>query len=206
MNANIARAWNKKGVVSIPASQTNALVAESNRQTAGALQHAMRIDVFTGIAAVGSAITAKHQHSNMPGLWTDGKTVSITASTDASATANAAADTLTVTSHGLVENQPVVIGGTTVPGGTMPKTIYYTKVVDANTIQLKANNDSSVIDITSTGTSVTVTAVRVFSISYQANVAGDQSHMPLRANGRVVCTTGAGDSVDILAVLVNQED
>jgi hypothetical protein len=166
----------------------------------------MHADGF-GQVTVAAAITAKHQHTNLPGLWADGKTVSITASTNASATANATTDQLTVAAHGLSENQPVVVGGTAVPGGIQPQTIYWVKVIDANTIQLRTAHDStSLVDITSTGTSVTVTAVRAFTITYLPTVAGDQAHMPLRSIGRVVLTTGAGDSADILSVRVNQED
>lgn len=206
MNANLARKLTQRGAVSVPASQTDSIVAEASRQTAGALQSAMRLDIFTGVTTVAVAITAKHQHSNMPGLWTDGKTVSITASTQKSAVVSASADTLTIAAHGYAENQPIVISATVMPDGLQPKTPYWVRVIDANTIQLKGNNEGSILDITTNGTSVSATAVRVFTISYQAAVAGDQAHMPIRASGRTVVTTGVGDSVDIISVIINQED
>lgn len=207
MNANNPKE-KVANAASVAASQTDAPVSKEFGHTAGALQKAFRVDVFTGIATVAAAITAKHQHTNLPGLWVDGKTVSITSSTQKSATADASLDTLTAAAHGYVEDQPVVVGGTTVPAGTTARTIYFVKRVDANTIQLKSSygTGGQVVDLTSTGTSVTVTAVRAFSISYLPTVAGDQSHMPLRSSARVVCTTGAGDSVDVLSVRINQED
>lgn len=191
----------------VPASQTDFQISTSFGHTAGALQSAFRMDIHVGVVAITTGATVKHQHTNLPGLWQDGKTVAITASTNKSATANASTDQLTVTSHGYAENQPVVIAGTAVPGGTEARKIYWVKVIDANTISLRPNFDSSgIVDLTSAGSSVTVTAVRAFSISYLPTVAGDQAHMPLRSTGRAVITTGSGDSVDVLSVIVNQED
>lgn len=207
MNANLAREVVKnKATTSVGASATDQAVSDNFRETAGALSEALRIDIFTGVATAATGITAKHQHTNMPGLWTDAKTVSITSSSQQSATVNATTDQLSITTHGLSEDQPVVVAGSVIPGGLEAKKIYFVKVISANAIQLKSTNDGQVVDITSTGTSVTVTAVRMFSISYLPTVAGDQSHMPLRSLGRVVVTSGAGDSVDIVSIRVNQED
>lgn len=207
MNANNPKeVINNKRPSVYGASLTEVAVAGPFGQTAGALQHACRLDLIVGQVTVAAAISAKHQHSNVPGLWTDAKTVSITASTPKSATVNPATDQLTIAAHGYVENQLVVVGGTVLPEGSQPSTFYWVKVIDANTIQLKTANDGQVLDVTSAGTSVTVTAARVFSITYLPTVAGDQAHMPLRSSGRIVLTTGAGDSVELLAVKMNQED
>jgi hypothetical protein len=207
VNANLAKEVSKnKRANTIGASLTNAAITDIFRQTAGGSVLGFRADILVGVVGVTTAITAKHQHSNLPGLWTDAKTVSITASTDTAATANATTDQLTVTSHGLVENQPIVISASSLPGNILDKTIYFTRVIDANTIQLRATLDGAIVDIQSAGTSVKVTPVRAFSITYLPTVSGDQSHLPLRSSGQLVVTTGTGDSVDVLGVKINQED
>lgn len=207
MNANLPKekARNKRAET-YGASQTELPVSVNFGQTAGALQSALRIDAIVGVTTVAAAISLKHQHSNLPGIWTDAKSVSITASTNTSAVANATTDQLTIAAHGLKENQAVVISATSMPGGLLTLTPYFVKVIDANTIQLKSANEGQIVDITSAGTSVLLTVCRVFTITYLPTVAGDQSHMPLRSSGRTVLTTGAGDSVDLLSLIINQED
>ena len=208
MNANLPKEQAKNRRPSnYGASLTNAPISENFGQTAGALQSAFRAEVVVGVVTVTTAITAKHRHNNSAGLWVDGKTVAITASTQTSVTADASTDVLTAAAHGYVDNQPIVISGTTMPGGVEARTIYWVKLLTGNTFQLRSAHDSSgIVDITSAGSSVSATPVRSFSITYLPTVAGDQSHMPLRPNGQVVLTTGASDSVDVLSVRINQED
>ncbi len=73
-----------------------------------------------------------------------------------SVTATAANDQITWTSHGLAVNDPVVFSGSAAPGGLTFGLVYYVKtVVDANNFTVSATPGGTVIDITSTGTSVT---------------------------------------------------
>lgn len=208
MNANLSKEQSKnRRATAYGASLTAAPITEIFGHTAGALQSALRAEVIVGRVVVATAITAQHRHSNLVGLWVNGKDVSITASTNTSCTANASTDILTAAGHGLVDNQPIVLGGTAVPGGTSERTIYWARVLNANTFQLRPAHDSaSTVDLTDAGSSVQFTPVRSFSITYLPTVAGDQSHMPIRPNGQVVITTGAGDACDVLSVRVNQED
>lgn len=191
---------------SVPASQTGVPISGNFGQTAGAAGKYLRLDLYTGVTTIASAITAKHQHTNLLGLWSDGKTATLSASTQKAATPDFTTSQLAVTSHGYSENQPIVISAATVPTGLAARTIYYAKVLDANTIQLKSQNEGSLVGFSDNGATVKTTAVQLASISYQDNVAGDQATMPLRNLGRVVLSTGAGDSVDILAIKLNQEE
>lgn len=52
---------------------------------------------------------------------------------------------------------------------------------------------------------VSVTGNGSFFIKLQTNASGDQSFLPLLAAGRVVISTGVGDTVDIDAVEILQE-
>lgn len=69
-------------------------------------------------------------------------------------------DTVTITAHGLITGSPAYVGiaaGGVQPGGLTALTLFYVRAVDANTLSFfttKANAiaNTSVVDITSTGT------------------------------------------------------
>lgn len=52
---------------------------------------------------------------------------------------------------------------------------------------------------------VAVTTADDYYIKFLATAAGDQTYMPLLCKGRVVVTTGAGDSLTVTQVQVLQE-
>ena len=169
---------------------------------------AFRLDFFVGKVVAASGVSAKMQHSTALNIWEDTKSVSLTASTDTTATASASTDELTATAHGLADNDPFVISSSGVlPGGLAADTLYYAKRVSANVIQARSEADGPALDITDAGSGThKVTAVRQFSLKFLAQVAGDQTYMPLRSLGRAICTTGAGDSAQFLKLKVSQED
>lgn len=119
-------------------------------------------------------------------------------------------DSLTVTSHGYSTGDAVVASTTgTLPLGLNLNTIYYAQVTDANTLKLRTRRDdpSSVVDITGDGTGIhSLTLVRKFSITFNSEVAGDQTYLPLAPLARGYITSGASDSCQVLAVHAIQAD
>jgi hypothetical protein len=144
------------------------------------------MDIYVGKVVVAGSITAKVQHSSAYNLWTDAKTVSITASTDKTVTAVSTSTDALISSSGEV------------PAGLQPNTVYRVTVVDSNTIKL--TNTAGSVNLTSTGSgTILVTPVRAFSIIHQEVVAGDQAHTPMKSKGRVTMSlTNAGDSVQVI--------
>lgn len=207
MNANIA-AETLQAYQRLAAAQTDALTSKLGgfKVTAGGSRH-FRYDIYVG--KVAATATAKLQQSSGFNLWSDTKTVSITASTEKTISGEStSADTLTVTAHGYTEGQPVSAdaNGGTLSGGLEPGKVYYVHVVDANTIQVSLSNGGTVVDITaaSAGTPQ-LSAVRVFSITFLAEVAGDQAYVPLKQLMRLVTTTGAGICTVLSARSVQEE-
>lgn len=192
---------------SVAASQTNAVVSKPFPVTAGGSQHA-RIDIYTGKVVVAAAVSAAIQDSSGYNIWTTKKSVSITASTQKTFTADSSTDQLTAAGHGLVEDQPFILTVVGVlPAPLQPSVVYYALVVSANVIQVKASPGASPIDLTSAGSGAnTLTAVGLFSIPLLDEVAGDQTYLPLRSMARIVATTGAGDSLEIVDIIRQIED
>ena len=68
-------------------------------------------------------------------------------------TADAGTDVLTATSHGLSDNDQVILSSTnTLPAGLSVNTIYYVISATTNTFQLSTTEGGSAVDITDTGT------------------------------------------------------
>ena len=69
-----------------------------------------------------------------------------------------AADTLTITAHGLVANQSIMVGPNIGNCATPLNndTVYFVIVVDANTIQVSATRGGAAIDLTGTGSSMVI--------------------------------------------------
>jgi len=57
-----------------------------------------------------------------------------------------------------------------------------------------------------TAKSTTVTTTGLVSQSYVVEVAADQTYLPLRPKGKLLCTTGAGDSVTLSSIRIMQEE
>jgi hypothetical protein len=190
------------------ASATDTLVSKEFRITAGGATN-LRTDIYVGKVTVAAAVSAKFQHSSGYNIWTDAKTVSITASTDKTVSAvSTSLDQLTVTTHGFSTNTAIVFTSSgVVPTPLLAGKLYFAIVVNANTIQVAESKDGPAIDITDAGSgTITVCAARSFSITYQTTVSGDQTHLPLKSAGRVVATTGAGDSLQVSDVVILMDD
>lgn len=192
----------------VGASVTNLPISSNWRMTARGSLHS-RVDIYVGKVAVGTGITAKLQHSSGYGIWADAKTVAITASTDKTVSAvSTTTYNLTSTTHGYVEGQAVAISSTgAIPVGLVSGIPYYVRVVDADNVQLSSSMSGPAVPLTSAGSgTITLSAVRVFTIQHLVNVAGDQTHLPLRSSARVVLTSGASDSAQISDVVLLVED
>lgn len=196
------------GGTALGASETDTIVSKDFRITGGGKLHC-RADIIVGKVVAATGVSAKFQHSSGYNLWSDAKTVSITASTDKSfTTGDTDLDTLTVTGHGFSINTPIVFTSTAnAPAPLVNGHVYFAIVVDSNTIQVAEYKDGPAINLTSVGTGTrSVCAARAFSITFQAAVAGDQTYLPLKGAGRIAATTGAGDSLQVADVLILVED
>lgn len=69
---------------------------------------------------------------------------------------NVVTDVITLNNHGLSANQAVVFDGTTNPGNITFGLIYYVRDVTTNTFKVSSTPGGTAINITSTGTAVTV--------------------------------------------------
>jgi len=98
------------------------------------------------------------------GIWLRamfGSAISVVtgAVTAAAVTADAGTNVITHTTHGLLDGQGVILGGTAVPGGTVAGTVYFLRDKTTSSYKLAASPGGAAIDLTDAGTSVTVTAV-----------------------------------------------
>jgi hypothetical protein len=192
---------------SIGASVSNVEVSKQFRISPSG-SRSIRVDLLVGKVAIANGITAKLQHSSGYNLWSDANTVAVTASTEKTISAvDDATDILTSVAHGYVTGQPVVINSSTaVPRGLSAGEIYFVLKINDDTFYLVDAPDSEKpIDLLSAGSgTITTTAVRCLSITQQEVVTADQSVMPLKPLGRIVCSSGASDSAQIVDILVVQ--
>lgn len=205
MNANNVKQVAVPNTV-VPASQTNAVASNAFSVTAGGAK-SMKIDIICGSVTVAAAVSVKLQDTSGYNIWNDLKSTTISASTDQVFTASSTTSIITCAGHGYTEGQAVCVNGPGLPAPLSEGSIYFVKLIDANTFYLTAVPGSSFIQLTSNGAlGQEVTAVAAYTQKYLTAVAGDQTYLPIRSVGRFVATTGAGDSLQILAINVMQED
>jgi hypothetical protein len=128
----------------------------------------------------------------------------VTASTNTTVTLNTTTSVFTAASHGLANGQLVALNSTGIlPGTFAPGEEVYIQNSTTNTFQLSYQQAPGSLPVSApqagTGT-LTVTPVRVISIRLNNAVAGDQAVLPLRPLARVVATTGASDSLQVMSV------
>lgn len=94
---------------------------------------------------------------NSTEITTNPQFISTGRRTFTSSDVNTTAETITITAHGYVLNQVVMLISTTgaVPTGLALSTPYYVIVTDANTIQLSATLDGAAINLTAVGSGTT---------------------------------------------------
>lgn len=191
------------------ASATDTIVSKEFRVTAGGAKN-LRVDIYVGKVTAAAGVSGKVQHSSGYNIWADAKgTGAITASTDKTVSAvDTATDILTVTGHGFATNQPIVFtSSAATPPPLLAGKLYFAIVVDANSIKVAEYKDGPSIDITGAGSgTITVCGARVFPITFQTTVAGDQTYLPLKSAGRITATTGAGDALQVADVVVLMDD
>lgn len=196
---------------SVGASATNQVVSEVKSLTAEGAKR-LRVTFYIGtLTDADDSTTVGLQHSSGYRLWTSTKTGDLGTTKSGAAFTAATTDILTDTSHGLSTDDAVVVAnsGGALPGGLAASTIYYVVVIDANTFYLATKPGSDTndrVDITSTGSGTnSYYAVSEVSITFNPEVAGDQSYVPLKNLVRAVATTGSGDAIDIVDVTLTQE-
>lgn len=198
-----------KAMVSVGASATNAVVSKEFPVSNDGSTN-FRADIYLG-KVVGSPVL-KLQDSSGLNIWTDSKTATASASTQKTVSAvDASADTLTSASHGYTSGQPVVINSSgALPAGLEAGKVYYAEAVDANTVKLHTIRDlSSPVDITDAGSgTIQLTAVSRVEIVITSYLSSDISsgYAPVNAQARVVCSSAGGESAQIVAVKIVQEN
>ena len=200
-----------KNIQTIGASQTDALISQAAAPVTGDGLSLMRIDVYTGFVTAATGVSVKVQSSTGYNIWDDTKSASILASSNKTFTANPANNQLTSTAHGLSSGDVVVLSSTgSLPTGLQENTKYFVEVIDANTLELydTANRNSNTLAQFSDAGSGTHSLAKVskVSITFNPNVAGDQAYLPLGNVIRVVASTGAGDSLQVVDIVQVQKD
>lgn len=198
-----------KGATAVGASATTQAVTPSFAISAAGASR-LRLDFYVGKVAVSAGVTCGMQQSSGNNIWSTTKTTSVTASTEKTFTA-ATTDICTSATHGYVTGDAVVCTTSgTLPAGIEPNTIYYIVRIDADTFYLSkklSTNLEDRVDVTSTGAGTnSVTAVRKFSVTFNSEVAGDQTYLPLCPTARGYITSGASDSCQVLEVRDVQAD
>lgn len=192
----------KESPITIAASQTLAPILAFS--ITPDQQTSLRVDIYLGkVAGTGDIIL---QDTSAFGIWNTIKTVTVAPSTDKSVSGvSTAANTLTITAHGYVEDQAIVLNSSaTTPGGVDAGRAYLVHVVDANTIQLKTSPSNIVIDITTAGSgTITASAVTLVSIPVQAVDASDQAFTPVRRSVRLVATTDVAETIQVVHIKHN---
>ena len=160
-------------------------------------------EVLTGPVVGTPAV--KLQHSMGRNLWTDVKTIPLSASASISVTSVSmtTGELTTSAPHGLVDGTAVVLTGAEAPNGLLPGTIYYSKSSSATTLRLCPTSDlaSPINTLASDGTlPLELTAVSATTI--RVNPEQDAGLVPLKPHLRVVLVTGAGQTAQAVCVAV----
>lgn len=161
--------------------------------------------LFVGKCSVAGTTEILVQDSLGYGVWSTAKTekAAITSSTEKTATFTADTSDITITAHGYATGSFVVFSGTALPAGIDAGKAYRVENVSANVIRVSDRASSAVVVPTSTGTSVSATAVREFRITLNSNNSTLSSQMPLAAIIRPVLTKANNDSVQVVDFLIS---
>lgn len=166
----------------------------------------LKVDILLGQCAVSGTTTVTLQDSNGFGIWNSTKSATPTASTDKAVSAvDTTTSTLTSTSHGYAAGTLVTINSTgSTPGGLVAGGRYFVVNPTTNALQLAAVLGGAPLSISSAGAgTIKLSAVRVVTVVLNAQTAGDVQYLPLRPQGRLVCTTDTTDTVQVVDVRVS---
>ena len=204
--------WLAKSVIgnhaqTVGASETDFIISDAFKITSAGAK-TIRVDVALGKVTDGdSSSVIELAHKSGFNAWSDTKSQATSGSTTNKAlTPDFTTGIITSNAHGFVLNSAVVLNGVAVMAGLVSGVVYYVRKIDANTFYLTATPDGDILEFTDDGNTVTATLVTYIGLTLNIEVAGDQGYLPLRQQGRVTLTTGAGDSVQVLDVFVTQED
>ena len=189
--------------VNVAASTTAQQVA--NLSIDNEMRLNFKVDIVLG--QVAGTPTIALQDSNGLGIWNSIKSNTLSASTDKTVSAvSASTGTLTSASHGFTAGQLVTINSTgTMPGGLLPGQKLFIVNPTTNTFQVTPflGNNSAVGSFKDAGSgTITVTAATVATIAVNAQTSGDVQYLPLRPQARLVGTTSAGQTLQVIDVRV----
>lgn len=196
-----------KGQARIVAASSTETVSDGYiKLTSGGACQGLRLSFLTGY--VEAAASGSLEHGPGANIWEQaGTSATIAQSLGVSiSAADANANTLTVTAHGLSDGDPVAVYA---PAGTMPSNvtsshIYYAEVIDANTVRLHKYSpkpNGQPVDILDAGSSALLIPVVAHTVAIDVSAIG----APLFGAARARIATGAGD-VQLLSVVVSQSE
>lgn len=185
----------------VPVSQTAIEVVRFGIENESRLN--LRVDVLLGKVTAGGTPTLILQDSTGYEFWnTVATSAALTASTDKTLIPDFNTGTITSAAHGYSNGIAVAINSTgSLPGGIQPGQVYFVVQVTTNTFKLATaqSPESFPLSFSDNGTgTITSSALRQVTFALNVEVAGDQAVMPLRPNGRLACTTGAADTVQVM--------
>jgi hypothetical protein len=158
-----------------------------------------------------AGISFKLQHAAGDGVWRNvGSSANATAvqKTWTDTDVNTGTDRITVTSHGFVTGDRVLISSAnTLPTGVTAGE-YWVIRIDANTIQLATSLANALagtaVDITAAGSSTSRICQADYTVRMLATDSTDVAQLPLWSVGRWVVDSGAGDSCTVSEIRVTQ--
>lgn len=201
-----------EGIQTLGASVSNKLISQPHNVVTGRGALHSRFDIYIGSATITSGATIQLQTGSGYNLWENVKAdTSITSKSATTFTVDTATNIVTATAHGLSNGDVVTVSSTgTLPSGLQANTKYFVEVIDANSIYLHSTAQlilSTRVQFSTTG-SGTHSLVKVSKISIRLstdNVA-DQAVLPLSNQVRLLASTGAGDSLQIVDIIHVQAD
>lgn len=197
--------------ITVGESATNQVVTKPRHPVTGQGSERLRVDIYTGFITETTGITFTVQDSSGYNTWVAKKTNTSWSDEAGEAFTAATTDVCTDTSHGLSTGDVVTLTtDNTLPAGLESGRKYWVETLTANTFYLHSSpqiTNATRVDITDTGTGThSYTIPSVYSITFNPEVSGDQSHVPLRNLIRAAVTSGSSDSLEILDIIVLQED
>lgn len=142
----------------------------------------------------------------------DGGAGSISSSTDtpgADGNVNISTNVASISSHGFVTGDRVIVVGAGLPGGLTTQTTYYVIKVDANSLKFATSQSDAfagtAVDVTTYGTA----AAKVYKADYEIRMteldATDLAQLPVWDTCVFAISSGSSDSCTVSAVYVNDE-
>lgn len=174
-----------------------ALAGEADLTITGATDKVIIENVATGAA---SNVSRSNEAEDNTGSFVVATT---TAGSDGAVAL--ATDAITITTHGFVNNQRLIVKSTVAMPAPAVAGTFYVYYVDANTIKLRETFDGEAVDLTTFGSGTLSAYPATYHIRMIAEDSSDKAQLPFEDLVRVTCTTGASDSCTVSAVWIAEQ-